>query len=46
MGCIEFLNKVILWFKSYLSGRIIEVNIDKKFPDPGNITCGVPKDLY
>ena len=35
--------KVILWFESYLSGRTFKVNIDKKFSDPGNLTCGVPQ---
>ena len=33
--------KVISWFESYLSGRTFKVNIDKKFSDPGNLTCGV-----
>ena len=43
MGCIGFSEKVISWFESYLSGRTFKVNIDKKFPDPGNLTCGVPQ---
>ena len=41
MGCIGFSEKVILWFESYLSGRTFQVNIDRKFSDPGNLTCGV-----
>ena len=36
-----FSEKVILWFESDLSGRTFKVNIDKKFSDPGNLTCGV-----
>ena len=43
MGCIGFSEKVISWFESYLSGRTFKVNIDKKFSDPGNLTCGVPQ---
>ena len=41
MGCSGFSEKVILWFESYLSGRTFQVNIDRKFSDPGNLTCGV-----
>ena len=43
MGSIGFSEKVISWFGSYLSGRNFKVNIDKKFSDPGNLTCGVPQ---
>ena len=43
MGCIGFLEKVISWSESYLSGRNFKVNIDKKFSDPENVTCGVPQ---
>ena len=43
MECIGFLEKVISWLESYLSGRIFKFNIDKKFSDPGNVTCGVPQ---
>ena len=43
MGCIGFSEKVISWFESYLSGRTFKVNIDKKFSDPGNLTCSVPQ---
>ena len=41
MGCVGFSEKVILWFESYLSGRTFQVNIDRKFSDPGILTCGV-----
>ena len=41
MGCSGFSEKVILWFESYLSERTFQVNIDRKFSDPGNLTCGV-----
>ena len=37
MGCTGFSEKVI----SRLSGRTFRVNIDKKFSDPGNLTCDV-----
>ena len=43
MRCIGFWEKIISWFELYLSGRTFKVNIDKKFSDPGNLTCGVPK---
>ena len=43
MECIGFSEKVILWFESYLSGRTFKVNIDRKFSDPDNLTCGVPQ---
>ena len=35
--------KVISWFESHLSGKTFKVNIDKKFSDPRNLTCGVPQ---
>ena len=42
IGCIGFSEKVISWFEFHLSGRaFIKVNIDEKFSDPGNLTCGV-----
>ena len=43
MGCIGFSDKVISWFESYLLERSFNVNIDKKFSDPGNFTCSVPQ---
>ena len=43
MGCIGFSEKVFSWFESYLSGKNFKVNIDKKFSDPGNLTCGIPQ---
>ena len=43
MGCFRFSAKVISWFESYLWGRSFKFDIDKKFLDWGNITCGVPQ---
>ena len=43
MGCIGFLEKAISWFELYLSERTFKVNIDKKFSDSGNLTCGIPQ---
>ena len=43
MGCRRSSKKIISWFESYLSGRTFKVNIDKKFSDPGNLTCGIPQ---
>ena len=39
----SILGKSNSWFESYLSERTFKVNIDKKFSDPGNFTCGVPQ---
>ena len=36
MGCIGFLEEVISWFQSHLSGGTFKYNIDKTFLDPGN----------
>ena len=44
--CIEFSEKVISWFESYLSGKTFKVNIDEKFSDPGNLIAVFSKDLY
>ena len=41
--CIGFSEKVISWFESYLSGRTFKVNINEKFLDPRNFSCGVPQ---
>ena len=41
MGRIGFLEKVISWFEFYLLGRTFKVHIDKKFLDPGNLSCSV-----
>ena len=43
LRCIGFSEKSNFRFESYLWGRNFEVNIDKKFLDPGNLTCGVPQ---
>ena len=43
MGCIGFSEKLISWFESYLSGKTFKVNIDRKFSDPGNLTCNIPQ---
>ena len=41
MECIGFSWEATSWFESYLSGRAFKVNIDKKFLDQENLTCGV-----
>ena len=41
MRCIGFSEKVLSWFESYLSGRSFKVNINKRFSDPGYLTCGI-----
>ena len=35
--------ELIFWFELYLSERTFKVNIDKKFSDSGNLTCGIPQ---
>ena len=41
MRYIGFLETVISWFESHLSGKTFKVNIDKKLSVPGNLTHGV-----
>ena len=41
MRCIGFSEKVLSWFESYLSGRSFKVNINKRFSDPGYLTCDI-----
>ena len=38
-----FSEKVVLWFKSYLSEREFKVNLNGTFSEPGLVTCGVPQ---
>ena len=43
---INWLTKSLVWiswFEPYFLGRTFKVNIDKKFSDPGNLTCGIPQ---
>ena len=43
MGRLGFFKDDILWFKSYLSNRKIKVNLNKTFPGPGKLLCGIPR---
>ena len=43
MEFLGFSEKVILWFKSYLSKRTFKVNLNKTFSEPGKLLCGVPQ---
>ena len=40
---IGFSNHTTGWFKSYLSNRLLKVNLENCYSDPSNITCGVPQ---
>ena len=40
---IGFSEKAVAWFKSYLSHRAFEVNINNHFSDLSKIYCGVPQ---
>ena len=43
MKRLGFFKDDILWFKSYLSNRKIKVNLNKTFPEPGKLLCGIPR---
>ena len=43
MKVLGFSDKVIEWFKSYLSNRKFKVKVNKTFSDDGEIVCGVPQ---
>ena len=43
MEFLGFSKDVILWFKSYLSKRIFEVNLNNTFSESGKLLCGVPQ---
>ena len=40
---IKFSESTIKWFKTYLSEKILLVNIENKLSDFGKISCGVPQ---
>ena len=40
---LGFSKNVILWFKSYLSNRKFNVNLNETFSEPGKLLCGVPQ---
>ena len=42
MEFIRFSKDVILWFKSYISNRRFEVNLNKTFLEPWKLLCGAP----
>ena len=43
LECIGFDKTTILWYKSYLENRTFQVNIEKEYSTPGNLSCGVPQ---
>ena len=43
LKAIRFSKGTLQWFRSYLSKRIILVNIESKFSAFGEIPCGVPQ---
>ena len=40
---IGFSKKTVAWFKSFLSDRAFNVNINNHFSDLSKINCGVPQ---
>ena len=40
---LNFQNKIIQWFRSYLCERIFLVETENKLSDFGKISCGVPQ---
>ena len=43
ISCLGFSKSAIAWYKSYLENRTFLVNVENKFSNPGNLTCGVPQ---
>ena len=43
LSSIGFSKHTICWFKSYLSNRLLRVNLENCYSDPSNIKCGVPQ---
>ena len=40
---MNFSDRTISWFKSYLTNRTFKVNIKDAFSNSGDLTCGVPQ---
>ena len=43
MQFFGFSEKVIKWYKCYLSERTFQVKVNERFSSSGNVTCGVPQ---
>ena len=43
LTCLGFSQKSISWYKSYLSKRTFQVNIENEYSLPGELSCGVPQ---
>ena len=43
MEFLGFSKNAILWFKSYLSYRKFNMNLNKFFSEPGKLLCEVPQ---
>ena len=43
MKYLGFSKNVIAWFKSYLSERILNININTSYSSPSNLIFGVPQ---
>ena len=43
LHAIDFSEKTVAWFKSYLSDQAFKVNINNHFSDLSKISCGVPQ---
>ena len=42
LHALGFSEKIVAWFKLYLSDRAFKVNINNHFSDLSKISCGVP----
>ena len=40
---MDFSNKTVAWFKSYLTNRSFIVNVEDEYSVPGQLLCGVPQ---
>ena len=43
LHAIDFSEKTVAWFKSYLSDRTFKVDINNHFSDLSKISCGIPQ---
>ena len=43
LNLMNFSAETISWFKSYLSNRTFQVNVESALSDPADLKCGVPQ---
>ena len=43
MHCLAFSEPTIQWFRSYLTNRLLSVNVGNEFSSPDKLSCEVPQ---